>query len=122
MNATTLNAPAADAAQQRAELDVLRQVTGFERRCFYNRFFAIRSLALRSPETIDFWVGLYRGEEDAWQRAQLVRIGFARFDGIVTGRLVDAAVERGVGILVGERLGDGVRVPQKLTVRLFRDL
>lgn len=44
------------------------------------------------------------------------------FDGIVTGRLVDAAVERGIGILVGERLGDGVRVPRKLTVRLFKDL
>ncbi len=44
------------------------------------------------------------------------------FDGIVTGRLVDAAAERGIGILVGERLGDGVRVPNKLTVRLFKDL
>jgi DNA primase len=44
------------------------------------------------------------------------------FDGIVTGRLVDAAAERGIGILVGERLGDGVRVPRKLTVRLFKDL
>jgi DNA primase len=49
-------------------------------------------------------------------------VGTVVFDGIVTGRLVDAAMERGVGILVGERLGDGVRVPQKLTVRLFRDL
>jgi DNA primase len=49
-------------------------------------------------------------------------VGTVIFDGIVTGRLVDAAMERGVGILVGERLGDGVRVPQKLTVRLFRDL
>ncbi len=43
------------------------------------------------------------------------------FDGIVTGRLVDAAVERGITIIVGERLGDGVRVPRKLTVRLFKD-
>lgn len=49
-------------------------------------------------------------------------VGTVVFDGIVTGRLVDAAVERGVGILVGERLGDGVRVPRSLTVRLFRDL
>jgi DNA primase len=49
-------------------------------------------------------------------------VGTVVFDGIVTGRLVDAAVERGVGILVGERLGDGVRVPRKLTVRLFKDL
>ena len=72
-------APAADPAQERAELDVLRRVTRLERRCFYNRFFAIRSLALRSSETIDFWVELYGNEQDAWQRAQLVRIGFARF-------------------------------------------
>jgi DNA primase len=49
-------------------------------------------------------------------------IGTVVFDGIVTGRLVDAAAERGVGILVGERLGDGVRVPRKLTVRMFKDL
>jgi DNA primase len=49
-------------------------------------------------------------------------VGTVVFDGIVTGRLVDAAAERGVGILVGERLGDGVRVPRSLTVRLFKDL
>ena len=49
-------------------------------------------------------------------------VGTVVFDGIVTGRLVDAASERGVGILVGERLGDGVRVPRNLTVRLFKDL
>jgi DNA primase len=49
-------------------------------------------------------------------------VGTVVFDGIVTGRLVDAAAERGVGILVGERLGDGVRVPRNLTVRLFKDL
>ena len=49
-------------------------------------------------------------------------VGTVVFDGIVTGRLVDAAAERGVGILVGERLGDGVRVPRKMTVRLFKDL
>jgi len=53
---------------------------------------------------------------------KLKGVGTVVFDGIVTGRLVDAAVERGVGILVGERLGDGVRVPRKLTVRLFKDL
>ena len=44
------------------------------------------------------------------------------FDGIVTGRLVDAAKERGVGTLVGERRGSGLRVPQGLSVRLFKDL
>ena len=51
-------APASDPAQESAELEALRRVTRFQRPCFYNRFFAIRSLALRSPETIDFWVDL----------------------------------------------------------------
>lgn len=44
------------------------------------------------------------------------------FDGIVTGRLVDAAKERGVSTLVGERRGSGLRVPQGVSVRLFKDL
>jgi hypothetical protein len=49
-------------------------------------------------------------------------VGTVVFDGIVTGRLVDAAAERGIGILVGARLGDGIRGPSRLTVRLFKDL
>jgi DNA primase len=44
------------------------------------------------------------------------------FDGIVTGRLVDAAVETGIGTLVGERLGNGVRPPSGLNVMVFKDL
>ncbi|TET71274.1 DNA primase [Candidatus Bathyarchaeota archaeon] len=44
------------------------------------------------------------------------------FDGIVTGRLVDAAVETGIGTLVGERLGNGVKPPSGLSVKVFRDL
>ena len=38
------------------------------------------------------------------------------------GRLVDAAKERGVGTLVGERRGSGLRVPKGVSVRLFKDL
>ena len=44
------------------------------------------------------------------------------FDGIVTGRLVDVAVERGIATLVGERLAEGVRAPRELRVRVFKDL
>lgn len=44
------------------------------------------------------------------------------FDGIITGRLIDAAVERGVRTLVGERVAEGVKVPRSLKVQLFRDL
>jgi DNA primase len=44
------------------------------------------------------------------------------FDGIVTGRLVDAASEFGITTLVGERLGNGVRPPKGLNVKVFKNL
>ena len=44
------------------------------------------------------------------------------FDGIITGRLVDTAVERGVKTLVGDRVSEGVKAPQNLNVRVFKDL
>ena len=44
------------------------------------------------------------------------------FDGIVTGRLIDTAKDRGVKTLVGERLAEGVKTPQGLKVMVFRDL
>jgi hypothetical protein len=66
-----------DRKQSEAELELLRNLTRAS--CFYTRYFAIRALALRSAESIEFWTDLYRREEDAWQRAQLARIGFARF-------------------------------------------
>ncbi len=70
-------APSVDWRQNEAELDLLRDLTRVP--CFYTRYFAIRALALRSAESIDFWTELLNGEEDAWQRAQIARIGFARF-------------------------------------------
>lgn len=66
-----------DRKQSDAELDLLRDLTRAS--CFYTRYFAIRALALRSAESIEFWMELFRREEDPWQRAQIVRIGFARF-------------------------------------------
>ena len=44
------------------------------------------------------------------------------FDGIVTGRLIDAAREKKVETIVGERVAEGVRVPRGIKVRSFRDL
>ncbi len=44
------------------------------------------------------------------------------FDGIVTGRLVDAAAAQGVKALVGERIAEGVKVPDGLRVQAFKDL
>lgn len=71
--------PAADVLPQQPyrELDALRRLT--HESCFAARYYAIRALALRSQESLPFWVDLLKREEDPWQRAQLVRIGFARF-------------------------------------------
>lgn len=60
-----------------AETIRLRELAGVS--CFYTRFFARRALALRSAESLRQWSDYYHAEADAWQRAQLVRIGFARF-------------------------------------------
>ena len=44
------------------------------------------------------------------------------FDGIITGRLVDAAVELGVSTLIGERIAESVRVPNTVKVKTFKNL
>jgi len=44
------------------------------------------------------------------------------FDGIVTGRLVDTAKEKGVRSLVAERIAEGVKAPSNIEVRSFREL
>jgi DNA primase len=44
------------------------------------------------------------------------------FDGIVTGRLIDTAKDKNVVTIVGERVAEGVRIPQGLDVKSFRDL
>ena len=44
------------------------------------------------------------------------------FDGIVTGRLVDVAREKGVRSLVGERIAEGVKTPSDIEVRSFSEL
>ena len=44
------------------------------------------------------------------------------FDGIVTGRLLDTAVEQRIKTLVGERVAEGVRIPRDVKVRLFKNL
>jgi len=43
------------------------------------------------------------------------------FDGIITGRLLDLAKERGLKYVIGERLADSVEVPQGITVKTFSD-
>jgi DNA primase len=44
------------------------------------------------------------------------------FDGIVTGRLVDAAAAKGVKVVVGDRIAEGIRIPQGMEIKAFKDL
>jgi len=44
------------------------------------------------------------------------------FDGIVTGRLIDTAKEKGVRSLVAERIAEGVKAPSDIEVRSFKEL
>jgi len=44
------------------------------------------------------------------------------FDGIVTGRLIDAAVAKGVKVVVGDRIAEGIRIPQGMEIKAFKDL
>jgi DNA primase len=44
------------------------------------------------------------------------------FDGIITGRLMDAAREKNIATIIGERVAEGVRIPRGIEVRSFSDL
>ena len=44
------------------------------------------------------------------------------FDGIVTGRLIDAAVAKGIKVIVGDRIAEGVRIPQGIEIKAFKAL
>ena len=44
------------------------------------------------------------------------------FDGIVTGRLIDAAAAKGVKVIVGDRIAEGIRIPQGMEIKAFKDL
>ena len=48
-------------------------------------------------------------------------IGIIVFDGIVTGRLIDAARAKNINTVVGERVAEGVRIPRGIEVKSFRD-
>jgi DNA primase len=48
-------------------------------------------------------------------------VTYVVFDGVVTQRLVDAASSKSVKMLIGARMGDVVRLPDNLDVKLFDD-
>lgn len=70
-------APAAEAAQQQAELAALRTAAGLG--CYYSRNLAIRALALRRDGDLAFWTERYRLEQDPWIRGQIVRNAYILF-------------------------------------------
>ncbi|MCD6458986.1 MAG: DNA primase [Thermoproteales archaeon] len=44
------------------------------------------------------------------------------FDGIITQRIVDAAYSKDAKILVGARIGDATRIPEKLVILSYKDI
>ena len=48
-------------------------------------------------------------------------IAYVVFDGVVTQRLVDVASSRNIKMLIGARMGDVVRLPDNLNIKLFDD-
>jgi len=73
--------PHPDLARERAELDALkamiRRHTGF---CeMIGHIIALKSLALRSAESVEYWASLARETENVWERHQVVIDGFGRW-------------------------------------------
>jgi len=73
--------PSADAERERRELDALkamiRRNTGF---CeMIGHIIALKSLALRSAESVEFWAELARQTENVWERHQVVIDGWGRW-------------------------------------------
>jgi DNA primase len=44
------------------------------------------------------------------------------FDGIITGRLLDIAKEKGVKTIIGARIAEGVRAPKDIKIQNFKQL
>lgn len=73
--------PNADAERERRELDALKAIirrnTGSCQ--MIGHIIALKSLALRSPETVEFWAELARGTDNVWERHQVVIDGWGRW-------------------------------------------
>ncbi|MBN1683344.1 DNA primase [Candidatus Bathyarchaeota archaeon] len=44
------------------------------------------------------------------------------FDGIITGRLIDVAVEKKVKAIVGDRIAEGARIPTGIELKIFKEI
>lgn len=109
-----------DQKQNEAELSLLRDFTRAP--CFYTRYFAIRALALRSAESIEFWTGLFSREEDAWQRAQIVRIGFAHFGREFTTLALELLADEPVQYVQWELMHGNIEIGEGARFRDYWDI
>ena len=73
--------PHADPVKERAELEALKAIISRkDSSCkMIDHIIALKSLALRSPETVDYWAGLARETDNVWERHQIVINGFSRW-------------------------------------------
>ena len=73
--------PHANPERERKELDALKAIIGRNKSSckMIDHIIALKSLALRSPETVDYWAGLARATDNVWERHQIVINGFARW-------------------------------------------
>ncbi len=73
--------PHANPERERTELDALKAIIGRNKSSckMIDHIIALKSLALRSPETVDYWAGLARETDNVWERHQIVINGFGRW-------------------------------------------
>jgi hypothetical protein len=73
--------PNPDRGQERAELSTLRRLYEHNNpACDYmGRLIALKSLSLRSPETISYWSNILHNEKDAWLRHQALISAFGHY-------------------------------------------
>ena len=109
-----------DRDQNDIELDLLRDLTRAP--CFYNRFFAIRALALRSSESIEFWMELLRGEDDPWQRGQIARIGFAHYHKQFAGPALELLAKESAQYVQWELMHGNIQIRTGARFRDYWDI
>jgi len=70
-----------DPDKERAELDALKAIIKTPSCQMIDHIIALKSLALRSAETVDYWADLVREADNVWERHQIVINGFGRWSG-----------------------------------------
>lgn len=112
-----------DHEREEAELELLRAVA--RRRgdhCNYTRFFAVRSLALRSRESVQFWADLFRDEENAWLRAHITLIGYVHFEREFFPAALELVATEPSFYVRKELLGGNIAIRRGEVFRIYWDI